>query len=211
MFTEIVATKTGLFLSIKEYENIEPVILEIKERINNLKKLLEEGDKIGLLLHENFNQNDLLKILEAVEENGIKVFSIQFGKPVVQFEDEKKELLSFLQREPTIFLTKNIRSGQRFEFNGNVVIFGNVSFGAELIVGGHLIVFGTIRGNVTAGKIIGDKALIACVEFNPTNLKIGQYVLRDKQPKNYPCIVHVRNGRIIVEDYSQFKDDIFEV
>ncbi|HEW92112.1 MAG TPA: hypothetical protein ENF81_06190, partial [Thermotogaceae bacterium] len=133
------------------------------------------------------------------------------GKPVIQLKDEKRELLSFLRKEPTIFLKKNIRSGQRFEFNGNVIIFGNVSFGAELIVGGHLIVFGTIRGNVTAGKIMGDKALVASIELNPTNLKIGQYVLREKRARDYPCVAHVRNGRIVIENYSQIKfEDILE-
>ncbi|HEW92437.1 MAG TPA: hypothetical protein ENF81_07840, partial [Thermotogaceae bacterium] len=70
MFTEIVATKNGLFLSIKEFEDIDTVILEVKDRISSLKQLLEEGDKIGLMFHENFKREYMLEILKTVEENG---------------------------------------------------------------------------------------------------------------------------------------------
>jgi len=208
MFADIVATKNGLFLSIKEFENLDDVILEVKDKINNLKQLLEKGDKIGLMFHENCKPEDTIEILKTIEENGLKVFSIQFGKPAVQLKDEQKEWITMIKKEPTIFLRKNIRSGQRFEFNGNVVIFGNVGFGAELIVGGHLVVFGSIRGNVTAGRIMGEKALVASVEMNPTSLRIGRCTLKEKVKESNPCIAYVRAGRIVIENYLQIRFDL---
>lgn len=205
MFADIVATRSGLFLSIKESEELDDVILEVKDKINNLKQLLEKGDKIGLMFYENCSLDDAIKILKVIEENGLKVFSVQFGEPVVQLKEEPKELLTFVNKEPTVFLKKSIRSGQRFEFNGNVVVFGNIGFGAEIIVGRHLVVFGSIRGDVTAGKIMGEKALVASIEMNPTSLRIGQYVLKEKVKEYKPCIAYVRAGRIVIEDYSQAK------
>ena len=57
----------------------------------------------------------------------------------------------------------NVRSGQSVFFpDGDVVVLGSVSSGAEVIAGGSVHVYGTLRGRVMAGTSGNGGARIFC-------------------------------------------------
>lgn len=72
--------------------------------------------------------------------------------------------------------TGNIRSGQQFHFDGDLIIQGTINPGAEVLATGDIHVYGPVRGRVLAG-IKGDgSAVVACQQFDPELLAIaGQY------------------------------------
>ena len=51
----------------------------------------------------------------------------------------------------SIFITNTIRSGQRIECEGDIVVIGDVNPGAEVIAGGSIAVFGRLSGLAHAG------------------------------------------------------------
>src|SRR5699024_1334118 len=55
----------------------------------------------------------------------------------------------------------SLRSGQRLEFEGTLIILGDVNDGAEAIAGENVIVVGNLRGLAHAGAKGNKKAIIA--------------------------------------------------
>lgn len=53
--------------------------------------------------------------------------------------------------DPTMLVRRTLRSGQRVQFSGNVVVMGDVNAGAEIEAGGDVIILGSLRGKVHAG------------------------------------------------------------
>ena len=51
----------------------------------------------------------------------------------------------------SVFVSHTLRSGQRIECEGDVVVLGDVNDGAEVIAGGSIAVMGTLRGLAHAG------------------------------------------------------------
>jgi septum site-determining protein MinC len=68
------------------------------------------------------------------------------------------------RQEPTSLLIENpIRSGQSVIFPyGDVTVLGSVSFGAEVVAGGSIHVYGTLRGRAMAGSMGDARARIFC-------------------------------------------------
>ena len=54
-------------------------------------------------------------------------------------------------RAKSVFVSHTLRSGQRIECEGDVVVLGDVNDGAEIIAGGSIAVMGTLRGLAHAG------------------------------------------------------------
>ena len=51
----------------------------------------------------------------------------------------------------TKFIQNSLRSGQRQEYSGSIVICGDVNAGAEVIAGGNIMILGSLRGLAHAG------------------------------------------------------------
>jgi septum site-determining protein MinC len=71
---------------------------------------------------------------------------------------------SSVQREPaSLLLETPIRSGQTVNFpSGDVTILGSVASGAEIVAGGSIHVYGTLRGRAMAGSQGNTRARIFC-------------------------------------------------
>ncbi len=70
-----------------------------------------------------------------------------------------------------------MRSGQAIFFpNGDVTVLGSVASGAEIVAGGSIHVYGTLRGRAMAG-VSGDnkRARIFCSKIEAELLAIGGY------------------------------------
>ena len=57
--------------------------------------------------------------------------------------EEVKEKQAFV---PTLMVKRTLRGGQRVEFEGNVVVKGDVNAGAEVLATGDIIILGALRG-----------------------------------------------------------------
>jgi septum site-determining protein MinC len=66
-------------------------------------------------------------------------------------------------RGPCLFIDDSVRSGQTVEFpDGDVTVIGSVGSGAEIIAGGSIHVYGTLRGRAIAGSTGNSTARIFC-------------------------------------------------
>lgn len=79
-------------------------------------------------------------------------------------------------------VSRTIRSGQRVvAADGDLIIFGTVNVGAEILARGNIHIYGSLRGRALAG-IRGDTtARICALQFQPELVAVaGDYLLQDE-------------------------------
>ncbi|MGQ9556528.1 MAG: septum site-determining protein MinC [Desulfurispora sp.] len=105
----------------------------------------------------------------------------------------------------TLLIKRTLRSGQRINFDGNVVIVGDVNPGAEVVAAGHVIVMGQLRGVVHAGAAGDENAVVMALKLLPTQLRIAGHITRppdeEKQGGSGPEIASIKNGIVTIESY----------
>ncbi|MCD8523414.1 MAG: septum site-determining protein MinC [Saccharospirillaceae bacterium] len=95
--------------------------------------------------------------------------------------------------------TGNIRSGQQLYNDGDLIIFGMVSAGAEVLATGDIHIYGALRGRALAGVKGDESAIIACQQFDPELVAIaGQYRLFEDQQeqRQQPVAVSLQDGTL---------------
>jgi septum site-determining protein MinC len=92
---------------------------------------------------------------------------------IQQDEPEKAEV----KPPPTsLLLDTPVRSGQSIYFpDGDVTVLGSVSSGAEIVAGGSIHVYGTLRGRAMAGVNGNSAARIYCQRIEAELLAIDGY------------------------------------
>lgn len=93
--------------------------------------------------------------------------------PIQQVEPEKPEV-----KPPpsSLLLDSPVRSGQSIVFpDGDVTVVGSVSSGAEIVAGGSIHVYGTLRGRAMAGVNGNASARIYCHRMEAELLAIDGY------------------------------------
>ncbi len=98
-----------------------------------------------------------------------------------------------------LVVERTVRSGQRIEHPGDIVIIGDVHAGAEVIAGRHVIVWGKLHGLVHAGAVGDENAVVCALDLAPTQLRIADYIARapeERRRRPVPEMARVRNGRI---------------
>jgi len=82
-----------------------------------------------------------------------------------------------LREQPaSLLIEEPVRSGQSVAFvEGDVTVLGSVGSGAEIIAGGSIHIYGTLRGQAMAGVTGNRRARIFCHRFDAELLAIGSY------------------------------------
>ncbi len=75
-----------------------------------------------------------------------------------------------------LIIKNTCRSGEVVRYQGDVVVFGDVNPGAEIIAGGDIVVLGALRGMAHAGAEGNLKATILALNLESHRLQIGSCV-----------------------------------
>ncbi len=115
-------------------------------------------------------------------------------------EDQTNKLLT---------VERSLRSGQIVRFSGDVVVYGDLNPGAEVIAGGNIMVFGAVKGMAHAGARGNDGAHIVAFDFRPTQLRIGRKIAIPPESRTRsgsrqwtPEVAWVQGGEIIIDPYQ---------
>lgn len=111
-----------------------------------------------------------------------------------------------ISNRPTMLYEKSLRSGQNIDFDGNVVVLGDVNPGAEIIASGHILVMGSLRGLVHAGATGEEGATVTALQFAPTQLRIASHITRPpdgaRDEQKSAETARIRNDEVVIEDYQ---------
>ncbi len=121
--------------------------------------------------------------------------------PADSDESQAKQITPDLP-ESTI-VTTPVRSGQQIHSEGDLVVFGLVSTGAELLAAGNIHVYGPLRGRALAGLQGNKNARIFCQSFEAELVSIaGNYKLITEQDQKYwkkPLQTYLTKDRLHLE------------
>jgi septum site-determining protein MinC len=107
---------------------------------------------------------------------------------------------------PVRIVQRTLRGGTVLRHSGELVLYGDVKPGAEIIAGGSITVLGTMMGMAHAGTRSGDRAWIVAHDLRPTQLRIGTRITISEPAgagsrSTGPEIAFVRDGSIVIESY----------
>jgi septum site-determining protein MinC len=108
--------------------------------------------------------------------------------------------------QKAIFVQQTLRSGQSLRYPGHVTLVGDVNPGAEVIAGGNIIVWGTIRGVAHAGAFGDHQAVICALNLQPSQLRIGSYISRTPDQRRrtiQPEMACVEDDQIVAEPWDK--------
>lgn len=192
---QIKQTTKEVILNMNVQANNSQIVKELQERLPKLKELYKDSKLPIRITGKLFTETER-KIIEKIiiTELPIKVkfddtddlLGLHAIKKTYEIETEISE---------TKYIYNSIRSGNREEYAGSIVICGDVNAGAEIIAGGNITITGTLRGVVHAGANGNTKATISANSIDPTQIRISNLVkeIDEKIEKSPVFVVEVNH------------------
>ena len=205
----------GLVIVIPEEYDFEKARSEIEDKVENAARFFK-GARLnvtyrGITLTAR-EEEEIKSILDKKSGAVIESFSKEddtknkyfitrnMTKPAVP---TRKNFFSNNDEGPCKFVRNTVRSGTRIEFDGSVVILGDVNPGGEIIASGNVIVLGTLRGMVHAGSQGNREAFIYALNLKPTQIRIAEVIARMPEEEE--------ENTGIQPEMAKIKDGIIEV
>ncbi|MDQ2680595.1 MAG: hypothetical protein M3Y21_06195 [Candidatus Eremiobacteraeota bacterium] len=108
--------------------------------------------------------------------------------------------------EATLYHHGTLRGGQSLHNVGHIVLIGDLNPGAELIAGGDIVVFGSLRGVAHAGAQGDAGARVYALDLAPTQLRIGSLIAVDSGERKRPHSAEAaftQDGQIAIAPYDK--------
>ena len=193
--------KDEIVVRISEGAEYNEIIECLKKKIPALKKLYK-AEKTPILVVGKVLKNREIKEIKALIQENIDV-EINFDSPkVLGLHGIKKTFEQDIENSETQFYKGSLRSGQKIEFEGSLVILGDVNAGAEVIAGENIVILGILRGLAHAGAKGNKKAIIASNLIESPQIRIANVVKeieKEDQEKSYRCAYIDENSEIAME------------
>lgn len=147
----------------------------LKKKMNKLKDIYED-EKLPIRFAGKILRIKEMEEVEELIQRNIPV-KVNFDSPkALGLHEIKRTFTMELESSDTKFHKGSIRSGMKMEYEGSLVILGDVNAGAEVIAGDNIIVVGALRGLAHAGAKGNKKCIIAAAEIEAPQLRIANIV-----------------------------------
>ena len=191
-------TIPALLIKFDENLSFEENLKELEEKLNSVffKSSISVVDVGNLKLTE-----EQKKILEdTLKKHNSEILSYKFDSP-----KKKNKHLPNCNKNLKI-INKTVRSGQKIEYEGDILILGDVNPDAYVIASGNIIVMGALRGVAHAGANGDENAQIIALKLIPQQLRIAGYYTRSPDDEEeitnepiYPERAYIENNQIYIE------------
>lgn len=165
----------SIVIKIDENAEQDEIMQELNQKLVELKKLYKEDDTPITVTGKVLKNKEIDQIQEEINKNiNVKVF---FDSPrILGLHGIKKTFNKDIATSETKFHKGALRSGQRIEFEGSLVILGDVNDGAEVIASENIVVLGALRGLAHAGAKGNNDAMIAASSIESQQIRISNVV-----------------------------------
>ncbi len=171
----ILLKKDYIALRIKDEAIHEDFIKELKDKLPDLKRFYRD-DKTPILVTGKILKADEIEEVEKMIKKVLDV-EVDFDSPKdMGLHGIKKDFRKEIESSTTKFVTQSLRSGQKIEFEGSVVVLGDVSDGAEIIAEDNIVVLGKLKGMAHAGAKGNEEAIIAAHLIDSVQIRIGSKI-----------------------------------
>lgn len=193
--------RNQIIIKITEDAEQRRIMAELSKKISDLKKLYKDEKTPIKIVGKVLKNKDIDEIRELIKEN-IDV-DIEFDMPKgLGLSNITRTFKQEIAISETKFHRGSLRSGQKLEAEGSIVILGDVNSGAEVIASDNIVVLGNLRGLAHAGAKGNKKAVIAAGNLDTVQIRISNIVKeidRDEEPVHIQAYVYINNDKIIIE------------
>lgn len=193
--------RNQIVIKITEDAEQRKVMAELNKKISDLKKLYKDEKTPIKIVGKVLKNKDIDEIRELIKEN-IDV-DIEFDMPRgLGLSNITRTFKQEIAISETKFHRGSLRSGQKLETEGSIVILGDVNSGAEVIASDNIVVLGNLRGLAHAGAKGNKKAIIAAGNLDAVQIRISNIVKeidRDEEPVHIQAYVYIENDKIVIE------------
>ena len=201
----IKGNKYGFQIVLNPTLPFEELLREVAEKFKESIRFFDFSQSIAVSFEgRDLTQGEQNLLVDTIVENsGLKINYIINGGNAV--ETEFAEALSEAQEEdqeeeeepiqeeldfPESIVGKNgqfyrgtLRSGQKIEVEGSIVVLGDINPGAQVVAGGNVVVLGCLKGTVYAGYPQDRGAFVASLMMEPMQIQIGDCIARSPDQK----------------------------
>lgn len=193
--------KDVLIIKLQETADQIDIIENLKKKIPDLKKLYK-NEQIPIRIVGKVLKNKEMKQIENMIKEKIDV-EIEFEAPKsLGLHSIEKTFDKEIATSETQFHRISLRSGQRIEAEGSIVILGDVNSGAEIIASDNIIILGNLRGLAHAGARGNKKAIISAGLLDAAQIRIANIVKeieREEEPLHKQAYVYIDNDNIVID------------
>lgn len=192
--------KNQITLTINEKVAYEEIIKELKKKIPELKKLYGD-DKTPILVTGKILKNKEIEEVQKIIKDSIKVNVIIDSPKDMGLSSITRTFENEIQKSDTYFYKGSLRSGKKIEYEGSVVLMGDLNGGAEIIAGENIAVVGCLRGLAHAGAKGNKKAVIKAANIDCPQLRIANIVkeIEKDDLEHTKSFAYVDGDRIVLE------------
>ena len=185
--------KDEIVIKLNESATQEQIVEGLKKKLTELKKLYKD-EKTPIRVTGKILKNKEIDEIQELIKSKIDV-EIEFDSPKgLGLSNIKKTFEKEIATSETKFHRGSLRSGQRLETEGSLVILGDVNSGAEVIASDNIVVLGALRGY--------KQAIIAAGLFDAVQVRIANVVKeinRDEEPLHKQAYISIVEGKVIID------------
>ena len=193
--------KNEILIKIAENAEQREIVECLKRKLPELKKLYKD-EKTPIRVIGKILKNKEMDQIQNMVTNEIDV-QIEFDTPKsLGLSSIKRTFEREIAVSETKFHRGSLRSGQKLETEGSIVILGDVNSGAEVIASDNIVVLGNLRGLAHAGAKGNKQAIIAAGLLDTVQIRISNIVKeinRDEEPLHRQAYVSVIDDKIVIE------------
>ncbi len=193
--------KDKIIIKLNEDTKQEELVECLKKKLPELKKLYKD-EKTPINVAGKVLKNKEIEEIQKIIKEKIDV-EIEFDSPkTLGLHGIKKTFEKEIAISETKFHRGSLRSGQKLESEGSIVIIGDVNSGAEVMASDNIIVLGSLRGLAHAGAKGNKQAIIAAGLIDTVQIRIANIVKeidRDEEPLHKQSYVSVVDDQIVID------------
>ena len=193
--------KDEILVKINDNATQDAIIENLEKKITELKKLYKNEQTPIRVTGKILKNKEIEEIRELIKKK-INV-EVNFDTPTtLGLHSITKSYKKNITTSETTFHRGSLRSGQKMEVEGSIVIIGDVNAGAEVIACDNIIVVGTLRGLAHAGAKGNKEAIISASALDAVQLRISNIVKeidKDDEEIYKNAYIYVEEDQIIIE------------
>lgn len=181
--------------------NHEEIMQELKKKLSDLKKFYKKEKTPILVTGRLFKNKEMDEIKTTINE--VIDVDVDFEIPkALGLHSIKRAFNKNIEVSETKFYKDTVRSGQKLEIEGSIVILGDVNSGAEVMATDNIVVLGSLRGLAHAGAKGNRDAIIAAGLIDTVQMRIADIVKkidRDEEILHKQSCCYVDDHEIVIE------------
>lgn len=187
-------------IKISEEANQQEIIKSLSEKLPELKHLYQD-EKTPIKITGKVLKNKEIEEVKALIKEQIDVEVIFDMPQTLGLSGIVRAFQKEIDFSETKFYKESLRSGQKIEEEGSIIILGDVNSGAEVIASENIVVLGKLRGLAHAGAKGNQKAIISAGELDTVQIRIANIVkqLNRENSSQTMAYISIQNNDIIIE------------